>query len=122
MRKPPFYRSVGHAFNGLVWILRHERNYQIEIFAFLINLFLIVWLQLSTVDTLFILLVCFFVLIAEILNTCIEKLCDIVQYEYDDRIKIIKDLAAGAVILSSISAIVVAIFIYPKYINALVFS
>ncbi|MFR0978770.1 MAG: diacylglycerol kinase [Holdemania filiformis] len=43
----------------------------------------------------------------EILNTAIERLCDFVQPKQDDRIKTIKDLAAGAVLCASLAALIV---------------
>ena len=82
----------------------------------LINLFLMVYLQLNTLDAILILMVCFAVLITEIINTCIEKICDIIRPEYDDRIRIIKNAAAGSVVLSVLSAVAAGILIYPKYI------
>ncbi len=116
MRKPAFHKSMANALRGLVWILRNERNFQLEILALLINLFLIVLLKLSTTDAALILIVCAMVLSLEIVNTCIEKLCDMLQPEYDLRIKIIKDVAAAAVVLMAIFAVVVALLIYPQYI------
>ena len=50
-------------------MLKSERNFQIEVFALLINLFLIVFLKLNTVDAAIILIVSFAVLSLEILNT-----------------------------------------------------
>ena len=47
------------------------------------------------------------VIAAEILNTAIERLCDFVQPKQDDRIKTIKDLAAGAVLCASLAALIV---------------
>jgi len=47
-------------------------------------------------DMALILLCCFFVLVTEALNTCVEKICDYIQPEFDLRIGIIKDLAGGA--------------------------
>ena len=47
------------------------------------------------------------VITAEILNTAIERLCDFVQPKQDDRIKTIKDLAAGAVLCASLAALIV---------------
>jgi diacylglycerol kinase (ATP) len=55
------------------------------------------------------------VLSAEIFNTAIEKICDIIQPDFDQRIGI-KDIAAGAVILLAIAAIIVGVIVYPKYI------
>ena len=77
---------------------------------------MIFYLNLSTIDTILILIVCFGVLVAEIFNTAIEKICDIIQPEFDKRIGFIKDIAAGAVILMAVLSGVVGIFVYWKYI------
>lgn len=116
MRKPPIHKSFWNAISGLVWMLKSERNFQIEIFALLINLFLIVFLKVSSLDAAIILAVSFLVLSLEILNTGIEKICDIIQPEFDERIKIIKDIAAGAVFLMAVGSVAVGILIYWKYI------
>lgn len=96
-------------------MLRSERNFQIEVFALLVNLFLIVYLKVSTVDAAIILVVCFAVLSLEILNTCVEKICDIIQPNFDQRIKIIKDMAAGSVFLMAMASVAVGVLIYFKY-------
>lgn len=105
-----------YAIQGLFWILKNERNFQIEILALLGNLFLIVFLKLSISDALSIFLVCFFVLMAEMINTALEKLCDLVNTEENPHIKVIKDLSAGAVLLAALASVVIAVLVYPKYI------
>jgi diacylglycerol kinase (ATP) len=115
MKKMPFHKSVFNAIKGLIWILKNERNFQIEVFAFIINLFLIVFLKLSIVDSMLIFVVCFGVLITEIINTAIEKICDVVQPNYDERIKIIKDISAAAVVLSVVCAVTIGGLVYSKY-------
>ena len=115
MRKPPIHKSFWNAIKGVVWMLRSERNFQIEVFALLVNLFLIVYLKVSTVDAAIILVVCFAVLSLEILNTCVEKICDIIQPNFDQRIKIIKDMAAGSVFLMAMASVAVGVLIYFKY-------
>ena len=51
------------------------------------------------------------VITAEMLNTCIEKICDMYSTEIDARIKVIKDIAAGAVLAASAAALVTAMVI-----------
>lgn len=97
-------------------MLTSERNFQLEVLALLINIFLIFYLKLSTIDTILILIVCFMVLAAEIFNTAIEKLCDMIQPEFDKRIGFIKDISAGAVTLMAILSLMVGVFVYWKYI------
>jgi diacylglycerol kinase (ATP) len=116
MRKPSLYKSFFNAFRGVLLMLKSERNFQIEAAACFINLFLIFYLKLTTIDTILILIVCFGVLSAEIFNTSIEKLCDFIQPEFDKRIGFIKDISAGAVFLMTVLSIVVGILIYSRYI------
>ena len=115
MRKPPIHRSFWNAITGVSWMLKSERNFQIEVFALLINLFLIVYFKVTEVEAALILMVSFSVLSLEILNTCVEKICDIIQPEYDVRIKIIKDIAAGSVFLMAVASVILGLLIYPKY-------
>ena len=116
MRKPPFHKSFLNSITGLFWMLRSERNFQLEILGLLLNLFLIVFLKLNETDTTLILIVSFAVLSLEILNTAVEKICDIIQPEFDERIKIIKDISAAAVVVMAFAAICTGILVYWKYI------
>lgn len=115
MYKPPIYKSILNAFRGIFLMMKSERNFQIEVFALMINLFMIVFLKLNQIDAVLILICCFAVLSAEILNTAIEKICDIIQPQYDVRIKFIKDISAGAVLILTILAVFVGLLVYPKY-------
>ncbi|UEQ77934.1 diacylglycerol kinase [Chryseobacterium arthrosphaerae] len=116
MQKPPLHKSFLNAFRGVFAMIKTERNFQIELAAFLINLFLIFYFNLSGTDAALILLVSAAVLSAEIFNTAIERICDLIQPDFDPRIGFIKDISAGAVILMAIAAVIIGVIIYPKYI------
>lgn len=116
MRKPPIHKSFLNAFRGVLAMIKTERNFQIEILAFLLNLFLIFYLKLTSTDAALILMASAAVLSAEIFNTAIEKICDIIQPDFDERIGFIKDIAAGAVVLIVIASIFIAVFVYWKYV------
>ena len=96
-------------------MLKSERNFQLEVFALIINLFLIVYFKLNSTDVALILLVCFLVLIAETINTAIEKICDFVEPNFNKKIGLIKDIAAGSVILATLLSIITGILVYSKY-------
>ena len=49
---------------------------------------------------------------AELFNTAIEKLCDVVHPDYSEKIKVIKDLAAGAVLVCAVGAVVIGLFVF----------
>lgn len=97
-------------------MVKSERNFQIETAAFFINLFLIFYLKLTTTDAVLIIIISSAVLAAEIFNTAIERICDILQPEFDKRIGFIKDISAGAVLLLTVASVITGILIYWKYI------
>lgn len=116
MEKPPIHKSFLNAFRGVLMMIKTERNFQIELIAFFVNLFLIFDFNLSSTDTALVLIASFAVLSAEIFNTAIEKICDIIQPDFDKRIGFIKDIAAGAVLLTAIAAVIVGVLVYGKYV------
>ncbi|WP_080779645.1 diacylglycerol kinase [Chryseobacterium phocaeense] len=116
MQKLPVHKSFLNAFRGLFMMMKTERNFQIELAAFFINIFLIFYFRLSAVDTALILMVSLAVLSAEIFNTAIEKICDMIQPDFDRRIGFIKDVSAGAVLLMAAGSVVVGVVVYWKYV------
>jgi len=68
-------------------------------------------LKLNIAEWIAVILCMGLVLSTEILNTCVEKVCDLYSKEEDERIKVIKDLAAGAVLVSAICALITAALI-----------
>ncbi|OCA79857.1 diacylglycerol kinase [Chryseobacterium contaminans] len=115
MQKPPLHKSFLNAFRGVFAMIKTERNFQIELLAFFINLFLIFYLKLTSTDAALIFLASAAVLSAEIFNTAIEKICDIIQPDFDKRIGFIKDIAAGAVVLIAGVSVIIGILVYWKY-------
>ena len=115
MKKPPFYKSLLCSIKGIFWMLKSERNFQLEVLALIVNLFLIVYFELNSTDAALIILVCFLVLITEALNTAVEKICDFVEPNFNKKIGLIKDIAAGAVILATFLSIIVGILVYSNY-------
>ena len=116
MRKPLIHKSFLNAFRGVLMMIKTERNFQIELLAFFVNLFLIFYFKLNYTDAALVLMASFAVLGAEIFNTAIEKICDIIQPDFDKRIGFIKDIAAGAVVLTAIASVIVGILVYGKYV------
>lgn len=113
--KKPLHYSFKDACNGFIHLLRTERNFKLEFSLIIMHLLFSLLLQFSYQDTAIVGLTLFLILGAEAFNTAIEKLCDVVQPEFDQRIGIIKDISAAAVLLTGIGAFACACYIYPKY-------
>ena len=82
----------------------------------LIDLFLIVYFQLNSTDAVLIFIVCFLVLIAEIINTAIEKICDFIEPNFNEKIGLIKDLAAASVVTATLLSLITGVLVYSKYV------
>ncbi|KQR91473.1 diacylglycerol kinase [Chryseobacterium sp. Leaf180] len=121
MRKPSIFKSFKNSFYGLYCIFGSERNFRIECLALIINIFLIIILKLNKTDILIILAVSFGVLVCEIFNTAIEKICDIINPNYDKRVGFIKDISAGGVLLMAAFSVIVGVFVYWKYLEKILF-
>jgi len=110
-------RSFGFAFNGLWLLIKEEHNARIHFLAALIAVGAGIYFQLSPNEWIAIVFAIALVFIAEIINSSVEKLADTVTKEKNEGIKKTKDLAAGGVLLSAITSLVIAAIIFiPKII------
>lgn len=103
--------SLRDAFRGIGGCLRTERNMRIHLTACLYVLALSSRLGLSRGEMGCILLAIGAVMSSEALNTALEKLCDFNQKSLNPRIRVVKDTAAGAVLLSALGAALVGVVI-----------
>lgn len=100
-------RSFNHAFQGLVEAVRHQRNMRIHLAVALLVLVASVLLNVSRLELVAVFIAITFVLMAELVNSAVEAVVDIVTDEYHPRAKKAKDIAAGAVLVAAINALVV---------------
>lgn len=110
-------RSFKYAFAGLGQFVVREHNARIHLVATIAVIILSYACHLTRTEAAIITIVTGMVWVAELLNTSIEHLANLVTREPHPEIKIIKDLAAGAVLIAAITAVIVALFIFiPKFI------
>ena len=108
-------RSFGYAFNGIRWMIRNEQNAKIHLIALLAVVAAGIYLHLSLSEWIVIVIVSGGVFAAEAFNTSIEALSDTISPEYNKKIKGVKDFAAGAVLIATVTAIIVGVIIFlPK--------
>ena len=99
------------AFVGLVSSLK-DRSIQIQYVLAILACIAAWMIGCNYYEWLAVLLCIGLVVVTEILNTCIEKLCDLYSTERNEKIKYIKDLAAGGVLFVSLIALTVGILIF----------
>lgn len=105
-------RSMGHALQGIRQAVQTERNLRIELAAAVLVAALGWLLQISRTEWLAVLLCVALVIMAELFNTAVEDLADRVSPAEDDRIRRIKDMVAGAVLVMAAGAAGVGLLIF----------
>ena len=111
-------KSFGYAWAGIRSCFQSEPNFRIHTALAIVALLFSIVFKISTNEWIAVCFCIAFVLIMEMLNTAIEKLCDVVHKEVHPGIKKVKDIAAGAVLIAAFfSAITGAIIFLPKIIN-----
>ncbi len=115
---PKLIKSFSFALNGLKICAFRGANFKIHLFFTMMAILLGFFLNISNTEWIIILLCIAFVLCMEMMNTAVEQLCDVIHREYHHGIKIVKDVAAGAVLLSAIVAAICGAFIFfPKILS-----
>ena len=107
--------SFKYALNGLKIVFREEHNARIHLIVSLIVIACGFIFHISTVEWIIICFAIGLVISMEIINSAIENLSDFVSPEYHKLIKKVKDLSAAAVLVCTISSVVIGILVFlPK--------
>lgn len=110
-----FGRSVKDALSGLISAFKSEQNFRIQVIAAIIVIITAAYFPLKAWETLLVLLMVFFVLVMELLNTALEKFIDLLKPRLHYYAKVVKDIMAAAVLLTSICAFIVGLVIFLPY-------
>jgi diacylglycerol kinase (ATP) len=112
------WKSFQYAFEGLLEFFRTEHNAWLHLLATFMVIVVSVILGVTEMEAIVLVIVVAFVWVTEMLNTCIEKTMNMISEEYQPRIKLIKDISAGAVLVASIAALITGLFLFvPKFMH-----
>jgi len=117
-----FIKSFLFAWNGLRICFASETNFKIHIVVAIAVLFSGAAFAITPAEWLAVISCIVIVTAMEMLNTAVEKLCDVVQKDIHPSIKTVKDIAAGAVLLSAIGSCCIGGIIFLPKIIALIKS
>ena len=110
-------RSFKYAINGIAHTFKHEKNIWIQSACAIAIIIVGFIFKINRIEWIAIVFCIGVVLACEIINTAIESIVDFISPEYHKKAGLIKDLAAGAVLIVSIMSVVVAAIIFiPKLI------
>ena len=110
--RPSVIESFNFAIEGVILVLRSQRNMRIHFGAAVVVIVVSVAVGVSKIELIVLLLSIAFVLIAEMINTAIEGAIDAATTSFDPMAKLAKDIAAGAVLIASVNAVAVGYLVF----------
>lgn len=111
-----FLRSLRHACRGLSDVFKAEQSFRLQVGITVVVIALSVLFQLAWWEFFLLFLLCGAVLVLEIVNSILERLADAVHPRLSPMVREVKDMMAGAVLLTSLLALIVGLIIfYPHF-------
>ncbi len=107
--------SFRYAFAGIWWAIKTQRNMRVHLVLGICAVLLAIALGLDTAREAILALTVTLVLVAEMINTVVEAVVDLVSPTYHPLARVAKDVAAGAVLVTAIGSVVVGLFIFLPY-------
>ena len=111
-----FTRSLRHAFRGLAYALKNEKNFQNELVVAMLVIVAMVYFNVTRGEAVILFVVIMAVLIMELLNTAMERVIDILKPKIHPYAKLIKDLMAASVLMMSLLTIILGLIIFMPYV------
>ncbi|QQG41056.1 MAG: diacylglycerol kinase family protein [Candidatus Levyibacteriota bacterium] len=108
--------SFKYAFEGITYAFVHDQNLRIHILVTLFVLTAGIFYKLSGFEMWILGIMILFVVMAEMLNTAIEQMVNLISLEHKKEAKIAKDVSAGMVFFTVIAAIIVGLLIFLPHI------
>lgn len=113
-RTPSIIESFNYAFEGIIHVLRTQRNMRIHFLAAVVVLVAALALDVSRLELIALFLAIAFVLVAEMVNTAIEAAVDVASTSFDPMAKLAKDVGAGAVLIAAVNALAVGYLVFSE--------
>ena len=111
-RSPTILDSFNYASEGIIHVLRTQRNLRIHFLAAVIVLVVAVVVSVSKLELIALLLAIAFVFITEMINSAIEQAIDVATTSFDPLAKLAKDIAAGAVLIATVNAVAIGYLVF----------
>ncbi len=111
-RGPSLLESFNFAFEGVIHVLRTQRNLRIHFGIATAVLVTAVAVGVARLELMALLIAISFVLIAEMLNSALEAGIDVATTSFDPLAKLAKDIAAGAVLIATVNAVAVGYLVF----------
>lgn len=114
-----FKRSLKHALDGLGYAIKNEKNFRVEVVIAVVVLLAVYLLKVKNWEAIILILMIMFVLISELTNTVLERVVDILKPRIHPYARLIKDLMAAVVLITSMVSVIIGVIIFYPYLRDL---
>lgn len=115
-----FWKSVKHALRGLREIAKREQSFRIQLVVATFVVILLIMIPLATWERVLLIVMVAAVLVLEIINSIFERISDALKPRLHPMVRDVKDMMAGAVLVTAVTSIVVAILIFWSYLSEII--
>ncbi|MDA3903534.1 MAG: diacylglycerol kinase [Desulfuromusa sp.] len=122
MKPTSWLESLNCAIEGILWAAKSERHVRYHFVAALTVVFLALFFKISALEFFLLVLAAVLVIFAELMNTAIETVVDLVTDDYHELAKRAKDVAAGAVLVTSVGAVILGYLVLSGHVFPLFHS
>ena len=109
---PSIFESFNFAFEGIIHVLRTQRNMRVHFAVAVGVLVAAIWVGVSKLELIALLLAIAFVFITEMINSALEQAIDVATTSFDPLAKLAKDVAAGAVLIATVNAVAIGYLVF----------
>ena len=110
-------RSVRYALAGIAFMLRTQHNAWLHLAATVLVVGAGIGFRITASDWRWIVVALVLVWVAEAMNTAFEHLCDVVAPQFHASVKLSKDIAAGAVLITALGAAALGVMVFLPYLR-----
>ena len=117
MKVKKLINSLNYAFQGIIYTLRTQRNMRIHVVVSAVVLLMSLFFRLNRWEMMILFVTITMVIVAEMVNTAIEATIDLMTDQYNIFAKIAKNVAAGAVLITSLNAVIMGYLLFAAHLN-----
>ena len=110
-----FIKSFKYAIRGLYEVAKKERSFRFQLLAAVVVICLLIAFPLATWERVVLIVMVAAVLVLEVINSIFERISDALKPRLHPMVREVKDMMAGAVLLTAITSVIVAILIFWSY-------
>jgi diacylglycerol kinase len=115
-----FRKSLKHALDGIKYAISHEKNFRLELVMATLVIFCIFFFKVKNWEAIILILMIMWVIVAELVNTVLERVVDILKPRIHPYARLIKDLMAAIVLISATVSVIIGLMIFYPYVRDLV--